>query len=943
MKLAISTLLLCCLCSFAAVAQTSYSIKGSTGDAGSNVKLPGATVMVLNQKDSIMRAFTWAGNAGEFAINNLPKGKFLLLMTYPGYADYVDKFTLDSVNTSHDFGYIDMVLKTKLLKDVIVKGQVDAIKIKGDTTEFNAKAFKVQPNATVEDLIKQFPGFQVDKDGKITAHGKTVEKVLVDGEEFFGDDPTLVTRNLRADMVDKAQLYEKKSDQAAFTGIDDGKTTTTLNIKLKQDKKNGLFGKLNGNIGTDGYYEGQVQFNRFKANEKFAVYGTAANDGRTGLEYGDASQLGVGNDNVQFTDDGGMMIFGGSGDALDSFSGYYDGRGIPTTSSAGVHYDDKWDTDKQSINTNYKIGQIDVTGTTNTISQQTLPGSINTTKSDQSFNNFAFRQKLDLTYQIKLDTATTLKLIASGTDKTFHVIDNFSSSTNSSTSPDSVGKRLNDNSRNVDNHGAEHIFNASAFFTHKFKKVGRTLSWFVSEAYDEKKTTGYLNSVTDYYKNGVIDTSIHPNPAVIHQYKPTNTVTQSLKSNITYSEPLSKRFALLFNYGLSVNNASSNDQSFDQSSPGVYDIFDQQYSNDYKFNQLDNQVGAILNYKYKKAIFNIGTKVSNDSYKQVNEYTNDAMTRSFINWYPQAMFQYKFGPQTNMVINYSGSTVQPSIQQIQPILTNTDPLNLVLGNPDLKPSFRNSIYGWFGSYKVISGMSININGGYNNTFDPIVNKTVYDATGKSTTQYVNLPGETPYNYYFWGNFGEKIKAIDTYVGISLNTNANVSYSYSNGLLDEGKSHTYNASLRIGKSVEKKYDININAGPSYTFSTMSLQPDANNNAAGFNTNGWFNFYLPLKFGAGSDINYNYTAKTQAFSAQYKTIWNAYIFKTFLKDDKLKISASVNDLLNQNVNYSRGVYGNTSTQTITTGIRRFFMFSVVWNFTKFSTTKSDDTAK
>ncbi|MGN6177677.1 MAG: carboxypeptidase regulatory-like domain-containing protein, partial [Mucilaginibacter sp.] len=225
MKLVIFTLLLCCVCSFAALSQTNYSIKGSTGDAGSNVKLPGTTVMVLNQKDSIMRAFTWAGGTGQFAINNLPKGKFLLLMTYPGYADYVEKFTLDSANTSHDFGYIDMVLKTKLLKDVIVKGEVDAIKIKGDTTEFNAKAYKVQPNATVEDLIKQFPGFQVDKDGKITAHGKAVEKVLVDGEEFFGDDPTLVTKNLRADMVDKAQIYEKKSDQAAFTGIDDGKTT----------------------------------------------------------------------------------------------------------------------------------------------------------------------------------------------------------------------------------------------------------------------------------------------------------------------------------------------------------------------------------------------------------------------------------------------------------------------------------------------------------------------------------------------------------------------------------------------------------------------------------------------------------------------------------------------------------------------------------------------
>lgn len=641
MKLAISTLMLCCLCAFAAMAQVNYSIKGTTGDANSNVKLKGATVMVLNQKDSIMRAFTWAGNLGQFNISNLPKGKFLLLMTYPGYADYVEKFTLDSVNTKHDFGYIDMVLKAKLLKDVIVKGQVDAIKIKGDTTEFNAKAYKTQPNASVEDLLKQLPGIQVDKDGKITAQGQTVTKVLVDGEEFFGDDPTLVTKNLRADMVDKVQLFDKKSDQAAFTGIDDGKTTKTLNIKLKQDKKNGLFGKLNGNIGTDGYYEGQVQFNRFKSNEKFSVYATAANDGRTGLGWEDNNSLGVGNDNMQMSDDGMMFFYSGSGDALDSFSGYFDGKGKPVTSSAGAHYDSKWDGEKQSVNVNYKVGQIDVTGTTTTASQQTLPTGINNTNSTQNFDNFAFRQKLDLTYQVKLDTSSTLKIVTSGTDKTFHVKNNYFTQTT-----DSAGVKLNDNTRSVDNRGDEQVFNASALYTKKFKKVGRTLSWLVSELYDKNKTNGYLNSVTNYY------TTIPPHDTVINQYKPTSTITQSLKSNITYSEPITKKLSVLFNYGISINNASSNNQSFNQSAPGVYNDFDTTYSNSYKFNQLDNQVGAIFNYKHKKTTFNFGTKVSDDSYQQTNEYTSDVMTRNFINWYPQAMYQYKFGPHYRRNKNY---------------------------------------------------------------------------------------------------------------------------------------------------------------------------------------------------------------------------------------------------------------------------------------------------
>ncbi|MDB5032759.1 MAG: TonB-dependent receptor, partial [Mucilaginibacter sp.] len=234
--------------------------------------------MVLNAKDSILRKFTRAKPDGSFAINDLAKGKFILVLSYPGYADYTEGFTLDEkVEPSHDFGKLSMILKSRLLQDVIIKGSARAIKIKGDTTEFNANAYVIQPNAKVEDLLKQLPGIQVDKDGKITAQGQTVSKVLVDGEEFFGDDPTLVTKNIRADMVDKVQLYDKKSDQATFTGIDDGQKTKTINIKLKENSKNGYFGKLYGGIGTQDNYESQLLYNKFKGKEKFSISGTSSN------------------------------------------------------------------------------------------------------------------------------------------------------------------------------------------------------------------------------------------------------------------------------------------------------------------------------------------------------------------------------------------------------------------------------------------------------------------------------------------------------------------------------------------------------------------------------------------------------------------------------------------------------------------------------------------
>ena len=332
MKFTILLFLLFCLGSGSLFAQSNYSIKGAAADSVAHVKLKNTTVVILNAKDSILRAFTRSDENGAYTIGNLGKGKFILLLSYPGYADYVDTFTLDSVKTSYDFGTINMKLKSRILQEVIIKGTAAAIKIKGDTTEFNAAAYTVQPNAKVEDLLKQLPGIEIDKDGKITAQGQTVNKVLVDGEEFFGDDPTLVTKNIRADMVDKVQLYDKKSDQAAFTGIDDGQKTKTLNIKLKADKKNGTFGKTEDGDGPGGYYQGQVLFNAFHGKEKFSVYGTISNNSKISLGWEDNQKYGSG-DALQFDDsNGGMIFFGGGGeDDLDSFDGRYNGQGIPAS------------------------------------------------------------------------------------------------------------------------------------------------------------------------------------------------------------------------------------------------------------------------------------------------------------------------------------------------------------------------------------------------------------------------------------------------------------------------------------------------------------------------------------------------------------------------------------------------------------------------------------
>lgn len=904
-------------------AQTSYIVKGVSSDTASVAKLPNTSVCVLNSKDSTLVKFTRARSDGSFSITGLRAGSFILLMTYPGYADYIENFKLDTVNKERDFGVVNMILKSRLLQEVLVKGAVAAIKIKGDTTEYNASSFKIEPNAKVEDLLKQLPGIQVDNTGKITAQGETVGKVLVDGEEFFGDDPTLVTKNIRGDMVDKVQLYDKKSDQAAFTGIDDGVKTKTINLKLKENAKNGYFGKLDAGALGDSYYQGQAMFNAFKAKQKFSAYTTIGNTGKTGLGWEDTNKYGGGG-NMEFMDDGGIMITGGGGDEFDSFDGRYNGEGIPLARTGGLHYDTKWNNDKQSINTNYKIGSLGIEGEKNNIVQNNLPTGLINTTSAQNFDNSVFRQKLDLIYQVKIDSSSSLKISVDGTLKNSRTRDNYNS-----TGLRNGNTLLNSGTRALSNDGNQTLMNASALWTKKLRKTGRTLSVNLGQNFNNNETDGYLNSDNNFYNNtGDLDSV-----QVVDQYKKNDTRNTRFSSNITYTEPLSKTFSVVLNYGLSLNNSKADRKSFNRTAGGSYNELDSLFSNNFRLDQLSNQAGAVFNYKKDKSIFNFGTKISAVDFNQDDVLRKNTYKRTFTNWLPQASYQYKFSAQKSLRITYNGNTSQPSIDQIQPVRINTDPLNITLGNQDLKPSFSNRFNLGYNSYKVISQQSIYFSGSYSFTMNPIVRSSVTDSAGKSTFQSVNLNDKSSSNYNAYAYYYTKLKKADLYIGFNFSIYGNTYYSYSNNALNQTTSATYSGGLSISKYKQKKYDFRISLDPGYSTNESSLQKLYNNNGWTFNSRPSFSVFLPGKLQIGADANYEFREKTQSFNENFnRCIVNSYLTKIFLKDEILKLTLSGNDLLNQNIGFRRSAYNNTITQNSYTSIKRYFLLSATWDFNK-----------
>lgn len=915
-------LLLIFVTSLSLKAQGQYSVRGTVVDTSADLTLLNASVSVLNSKDSTLVRFTRAAADGSFSVNKLHSGKFILLITYPKYADYVEHFSLDSSKKSIDVGRIGLLLKSQLLADVIIKGKVSAIKIKGDTTEYNAGSFVIEANSKVEDLLRQLPGIQVDKDGKITAQGETVNKVLVDGEEFFGDDPTLVTKNLRADMVDKVQLYDKKSAQATFTGIDDGEKTKTINIKLKEDKKNGYFGKVDGGSDSD-YYQGQAMFNAFKAKRKISAYATLANTGTTGLSWQDGNKYGA--TSMQFSDEG-YMYYSGGRDELS-----YNGEGIPSASTGGAHYDAKWNNDRESINTNYKVGALTVDGKKNNLSQTSLPGAGSDGSTDvfnstngQSFSDYTFRQKLDATYEIKVDSVSNLKLVVDGTLKNSKSNDIYNGETLRGNN-----NRQNISDRKVANNGSSQSFFASAFYNHKLKKVGRTYSMTVSQSFNQGEDEGFLNSHNRFYfENGEFNYEDK-----IDQLKLNNSKNFGFNSNVTYTEPLTKSLSVVFNGGINLSNNLSDRKSLNRSLSGEYDSLDTEFSNKIKSNQVATQGGAVFNLKKGKMVVNFGTKVNFVDLEQHDLINKTTFERNFVNLIPQASYQYKFSQYRSFRASYLGSTRQPSIGQIQPVRNNTDPLNIWLGNPELEASFRSSFSLNYNAYKVLSQESLYAYGSYSFTANNVTSNTVRDTTGRSTYQYLNLGDKMPSDFYFRLYFRRKVEWLGFNVGLNLNTNGSQSFNYINNVLNTLRSNRYSGQLTISNYVAKKYSYDVSFGPSYNTNKATLQTRTSNNGAGFSSEGSFRIFFPGKLEISSNYNYNLTKRTETFNEDVDFfILNTTVSKKFFKNEGLKLSVSGNDLLNQNIGFSRRATDTSISQNSYTTIRRFYLVALSWDFNK-----------
>lgn len=516
-----------------------------------------------------------------------------------------------------------------------------------------------------------------------------------------------------------------------------------------------------------------------------------SNTGKVGLNWQDADKYGGGNNYEYNEEDEYFFSFSQGDDEFgDNWGGTFGGQGLPTAWTGGVHFSDKLQEDKFHINGNYRFNKQNLFGKSSTITQYILPDTQYFNNQNQDIYKQNQRHSVNGFYEIKLDSLSTLKITVNG------------STTNSRNNSRFYSEALNENgipvnksNRRLASLSDRQQFNSSVIWRKKFKKKGRTISWNVDQNFNNIESDGIVQSQNEFYSSGVlIDTDS------IDQQKLNKSKTSVLSSRIAYTEPLSKNAFIEVNYSYRVNNSEALRSSFDKSVNGKYEILNPVFSNDYDFRINTNSGG--LNFRVNKSKYNysFGGNISYADFRQQDLVKDSLSTYSFTNFFPRANFRYNFGPQKRLGMNYNGNTRQPSLEQLQPIRENTDPLNILIGNPDLKQEFRHSVSMNYSDYKILTSRHMYISMNYAFTDNAISSKTSVDTLGKRVTQYVNVDGN--YNVNGYSGYWKQIKKWELDIGINADFNLSRNTSFVNGAENVNNYRSGSVGLNLHHNKEK---------------------------------------------------------------------------------------------------------------------------------------------
>ncbi|QHV99511.1 outer membrane beta-barrel family protein [Spirosoma endbachense] len=932
----------------------SGTIKGAVVDSVTRKPLLEASVSLLLARDSSLVNFGITDGEGQFVFKNVTEGQYRVLVTYVGYRGASKRVSVTKADPNVDAGALELLAQSQTLTEVSVQGEKAPMAVKGDTLEFNAGSFKTQPNAQVEDLLKKLPGLQVDRDGNITAQGQAVKKVLVDGKPFFGDDPKMATRNLPADIIDKVQLLDQMSEQSAFSGVDDGDRSKTINITTKKDKRKGTFGQQSIGVGPkpgdDPRYVAKATLNRFSNGQQMSILGMANNINQQGFT---AQDLGLGNNfggsgqGSGGNSGGGSFVRSGNGGGSGNGNGQVGNNAITKSWAGGINYRNSFGK-KIDMAGSYNISNTNTLTNQSSRRENILPGASTSGTSVRTDSTFVRNQtngsentntnnRFNLRLDYRLDSLTTIRLIPNVSWLESNYMNQSQSQTLSG-----QGVTTNTSNTNYNSTGSGINGNNSLLLFRKFRKAGRTFSVNWNIAINDQDNLGINKSLTKSTtplptssgspSSQTTTDGLYTQQINQQNRQQTNSMTNSI--NASYTEPLSMRQTLEFHYNLSNNHNESNRAVTDfNETTGQYDRPNALLSNNFINTYMTNRGGLTWQTKRLKYTYALGVDGQQASLNSTNLSRETSLSRTFTNLLPNALFTYNFAKNTTLRFNYRTRINAPSVNQLQPVPNNTNPLNIQLGNADLQPEYSHNISLNFNRFDpaTFRNMFVSINA--SRTDNKIVNSTTFNPSGAQTTRPVNTNG-----YYTVTGFlvlGRALKFQDQRVNLNLNTNLtyNQGTSFVNERANLAQNWLIGQGLSLNTNLYDKLDLNLAGNISLQSAKYSLQPQQNTTY--LNQTGTLDLYyqLPLRFTFTTNVTFNHYGGTSGSYNQSFTLLNMALARQLFKQKQGELRLQVFDLLNQNRSVVRNVTDTYVEEVQSRVLNRYFTLSFVYNLRKF----------
>ncbi len=883
---------------------TSYaqalSIQGALYDSLISKPIPFGSIALLKSDSSLVTSKR-SSSKGQFSFTGLENDNYILLVEHPKYVTHTRNLQL---TTNQTLKKVFLFQKKQLLKKVVIKDK-KAIIIKGDTVSFAADSFATRDGDVVEDLLKLLPGMQVDESGNITSQGKKVEKVLVNGEEFFGTDPTIATQNLPSKAVEKVEVYDAKDAQEQFTGFSTEKDTKVINLKLKKEMSKGFFGKAASAAGPNDRWKQSIMLNKFNDKEQLGGYYLSNSNGMANMGWQDGNDYGA-------------AATGGNSFSWNPF-GSSAQNGITKSWKTGGRYINKYEKNNQELNVSYGNARFKRERSSRSYTENLLPE--NTFYKSDTNQSIRFNMKHALNARYKTDIDSFLRLdysIRTSVDKS----NNFSSASY-------YNKNENDslisfNNRNAETEGINTNVSNNLNLNRKFRKKGRTLSLRATHSFQSNNSDRFTQS------NNALNLLNDAENIALDQKRKVKNRTRSIGTNLVFTEPLSKKLRLKLSYEFDDDKNSNQSITSDTAgySDGTYSNQIDDLSNIFTSRQISHTPGFVLRYESKKWKYTLGSDINVSQFEQFDFIRSNDFSYRQTNYIPRAWLQYKFSKYQKISMGYRGYTTTPRPNQLQPFQDNTNPLSVIVGNPNLKMGYNQNLSINYHSRSRLDGNYFNISTNFGNRINRIGTNRIFDETGRTTTTYINLPNS--YNANLWSYLRKKVKG-SWYLGLRVNGNYDHTPNKINNIdgLNENISGRINPSLTYNNRDLLYFKLSLSTAVTRNQNKGNLERTVS--YISYSPSFTLNLYLPQFVSINNNIEYNYQPAVAPFNTPFtRALMTSSISKQLLPKKNLALKFEIFDVFNQNKGYTRRNDINYNTEQFYLTLGRYWMIGATWNF-------------